>query len=108
MGIKPFFSDKLIVCAFFLYPPIIQNNYPVGILDCFEPVGNGDNCTAFDKRINGFLHLYFIFRVERGGCFVQQDDLCVFQHGTGDGYALLLASGQGAALPKRILLRIVS
>ena len=43
------------------------------------------------------MHLHFIFWVERGGRFVQQDNLCVFQHGTGNGYALLLASGQGTA-----------
>ena len=52
MGIKPFFSDKLIVCAFFLYPPIVQNDYPVGIFDGFEPVGNGNDGASFNQRAN--------------------------------------------------------
>ena len=52
-------------------------------------MGNGYDCTAFDKRADGFLYLHFIFRVKRGGRFVQQNDLCVFQHSTCDGYTLL-------------------
>lgn len=92
MGIKPFLSDKLIVRAFFLYPSIVQDDYPVGILDCFEPVGNGNDGASFNQRVDGFLHLHFIFWVERSGRFVQQDNRRVFQHGTGNGYALLLAS----------------
>ena len=64
MGIKSVLFDKLIVCAFFLYPPVIQNNYPVGILDCFEPVGNGNDGASFNQRVDGFLHLHFIFWVE--------------------------------------------
>ena len=63
MGIKPFLSDKLIVRAFFLYPSIVQDDYPVGILDCFEPVGNGNDGASFNQRVDGFLHLHFIFWV---------------------------------------------
>ena len=88
MSIKSVLIDKLIVCAFFLYPSVIQNDYPVGILDGFESVGNGNDGTPFNQRINGFLHLHFIFWVERSGSFVQQDDLCVFQHGTGNASRL--------------------
>ena len=97
MGIKSVLFDKLIMGALFLYPPVIQNDYPVGILDCFEPMGNGNDGASFNQRVDGFLHLHFIFWVERSGRFIKQDDLCVFQHGTGYGYALLLASGQGTA-----------
>lgn len=52
MGIKPFLSDKLIVRAFFLYPSIVQDDYPVGILDGFEPVGNGNDGASFNQRAN--------------------------------------------------------
>lgn len=48
MSIKSVLFDKPIVCAFFLYPSVIQNDYPVGILDSFKPVGNGDNGTSLD------------------------------------------------------------
>ena len=82
MSIKSVLIDKLIVCAFFFYPSIIQDDYPVGILDCFEPVGNGNDGASFNQRVDGFLYLHLIFRVERGGSFIQQDDLCVFQYGT--------------------------
>ena len=74
MSIKSVLIDKLIVRAFFLYPSIIQDDYPVGILDGFEPVGNGDDGASFNQRVDGFLHLHFIFWVERSGSFVQQDD----------------------------------
>ena len=49
---------------------IVQDDYPVGILDCFEPVGNGNDGASFNQRVDGFLHLHFIFWVERGGSFV--------------------------------------
>ena len=52
MGIKPFLSDKLIVRAFFLYPSVVQDDYPVGILDGFEPVGNGNDGASFNQRAN--------------------------------------------------------
>ena len=97
MSIESVLFDKLIVYAFFLYPSVIQNDYPVGIFDGFEPMGNGNDGASFNQRINGFLHLHFIFWIERSGSFVQQDDLCVFQYGAGNGYALLFASGQGTA-----------
>lgn len=54
--------------SLFLYPSIVQDDYPVGILDCFEPVGNDG--ASFNQRVDGFLHLHFIFWVERGGSFV--------------------------------------
>ena len=78
MGIKSVLSDKLIVCAFFLYPPVVQNDYPIGILDGFEPVGNGNDGASLNQRINSLLHFHFIFRVKRSGRFIQQDDLRVF------------------------------
>ena len=56
MGIKSVLFDKLIMGALFLYPPVIQNDYPVGILDCFEPVGNGNDGASFNQRVDGFLH----------------------------------------------------
>ena len=92
MGIKPFLSDKLIVRALFLYPAVLQDDDAVGIFYGLEPVSYGNDGASFNQRVDGFLHLHFIFWVERSGSFVQQDDLCVFQHGTGNGYALLLAS----------------
>lgn len=70
MGVKPFLSDKLIVCAIFLYPPVVQDYYPVGIFNGFEPVGNSNDCAPLNQRVDGPLHLYFVFGVERGGGFV--------------------------------------
>ena len=53
MGIKSVLIDKLIVRTFFFYPPIVQDDYPVGILDCFEPVGNGNDGASFNQRVDG-------------------------------------------------------
>ncbi len=49
-----------------------------------------------DKCVDGLLHLHLVFRVERCGRFVQQNDRRILQYGTGDGYALLLAAGERA------------
>ena len=48
MSIKSVLFDKPIMCAFFLYPSVVQDNNLVGILDSFKPVGNGDNGTSLD------------------------------------------------------------
>ena len=71
MSVKPLFPEQFIMCAFFLYPSVVQDDYPIGTLDGFEPVGNGNDGTSFNQRVDGFLHLHFIFRVKRGGSFVQ-------------------------------------
>ena len=85
------------MCSFFLYLPVVQDDNPIGVLNGFKPVGNGYHGTSVDERVDGFLHFHFIFGVEGGGRFVQQNDWRVFQNGTGYGYALLLAARQGAA-----------
>ena len=97
MRIEPFLPDKFIVCSFFLYLPVVQDDDPVRILDGLEPVRNGYDGAAFDERVDGFLHFHFIFGVKGGSRFVQQDDRRVLQDGAGNGYALLLPARQGAA-----------
>ena len=52
MGIKSVLFDKLIMGALFLYPSIVQDDYSVGILDGFEPMGNGNDGASFNQRAN--------------------------------------------------------
>ena len=53
---------------------------------------------ALGKLGKGCLHLCFIVRVGKGGSFVQNQDGRIFQHGAGNGNALLLAAGKIHAL----------
>lgn len=48
MSVKPFLLNEFVMGSLFLYPSIVQNDYPVGILDCFEPVGNGNDGASFN------------------------------------------------------------
>ena len=99
LGIPAIGLHQCLMRAFFLYPSAFQDDDPVGIPDGLEPVGNGNNGPPFDQGVDGLLHLQFIFGIERGGRFVQQDDRCVLEDGAGYGYALLFPAGQGAAPP---------
>ena len=49
---------------------------------------------ALGKLSKGCLHLCFIVRVGKSGGLVKQQDGRIFQHGAGNGNALLLAAGQ--------------
>ena len=71
MSVKPLFPEQFIVRSFFLHPSVIQDDYPVGILDSLEPVGYGYDSAAFYQRVNGLLYFHFVFGVKRGGGFVQ-------------------------------------
>ena len=53
---------------------------------------------ALGKLGKGCLHLCFIVRVGKGGGLVQDQDGHIFQHGAGNGNALLLATGKIHAL----------
>ena len=53
---------------------------------------------ALGKPGKGRLHLCFVIRVGKSGGLVQNQDGGIFQHGAGNGNALLLAAGQIHAL----------
>jgi hypothetical protein len=71
----------------------------VAALDRAEAVGNGDGgVVAFEKLGEGVVDESLRFSVQGRGRFVEDQDVGVFEQGTGDGDALLLATGQlGAA-----------
>ena len=69
----------------------------VGVLDGRKAVGDDDERLALHELCHGFLDDGFVFGVGVGGCFVQNDDGCVFHHRAGDGDALALATGEVGA-----------
>ena len=79
----------------FPYLPVVHHDDLICALNGFKPVSNGNYSATLDKRVDGFLHFHFIFGVQRGGRFVKQDDLRIFQDGTGNGYALLFSARKG-------------
>ena len=52
------------------------------------------SCSQF---ADGFHQLLFVFGVDIGGGFIQNDDGRVFQHGPGDGEPLAFAAGEGSS-----------
>ena len=71
MSVKLFLLNEFVMSSLFLYPTVLQDDDAVGIFYGLEPVGNGNDGASFNQRVDGFLHLHFIFWVERGGSFVQ-------------------------------------
>lgn len=72
---------------------VFEDDDFVGIADGFQAMGDDD--AALNQGVDGFLHFHFVFRVEGGGRFVQQDDGSLFQDGAGDGETLFLSAGEG-------------
>ena len=85
----------------------------MGSLFLNDSVGNGDNAgsrayggqavgddeggSALGEVVKGSLNLGLGDGIQSGGCFVQNQDGGVFQENSGDGYPLLLPTGQEGA-----------
>ena len=61
-------------------------------------MGNDHHSLVLNQPGERFLNSGFIFHIQAGAGFVEQDDRCVLQEGPGNGNALALAAGQLAAV----------
>ena len=68
-----------------------------GILDGRKPVCNDDKHLVVNESRKGLLDFSFVFGVGVSGCFVQNDDVCVFENCTCNRDALAFASGEPVA-----------
>ena len=90
-------SNQLVMGALLDDLTVIDNEYFVGMAHSFQPVSNHDDRLIVGQFRNGLHQLLFIFGVNIGSGFVQNDDWCVLHNRPGDGNALALAAGKRAA-----------
>ena len=83
---------RLRSCSFDM--AVVHHNDLVGVHDGGEPVGNDDERLAPHQPGHALLNDGFVFRVGIGCGLVQDNDRCVFEHGTGNGNTLLFAAGE--------------
>ena len=76
---------------------VIDNKNLVGMAHSFQPVSNHDDRLIVGQFCNGLHQLLFVFRVNIGSGFVQNNDRRVLHNRPGDGNALALAAGKRAA-----------
>ena len=60
-------------------------------------MGDDHGGASLHQPLQGVLNLALVFRVERGGRLVEQEDRRVLQEGAGDGDPLALAAGEPRA-----------
>lgn len=92
MSIQSVVIQKVFVSAFFYNATFIENDYRVGVTDCFETVSDNNDSTTSYQGVNGSLYFHFILWVERGSHLVEQYDGSILQDGTSDTEALFLSS----------------
>ena len=71
---------------------VIDNKNLVGMAHGFQPVGNHNDRLAVGQFCNGLHQLLFVFRVNIGCGFVQNDDGCVLHDGARNGNSLTFAA----------------
>jgi hypothetical protein len=70
----------------------------IGMHDGVQAVGDDDGGAALAQMLDRLLHLLFGFRIQRCGCFIEQDDRRVLDQRAGDRDALPLAAGKLRAM----------
>ena len=87
-AVEPVNSNQLVMGALLNDLTVIDHEYPVGMAHGFQPVSNYNDRLIVGQFCNGLHQLLFIFGVNIGGGFVQNDDGCVLHNRPGDGNAL--------------------
>ena len=80
--------------SFLFYTVLVENYYPVSVLYRCKTMRDSKRCTAFCKRLQASGNQQLALIIERRSCLVQYQDLRVLKEHSGNGNALLLASGQ--------------
>lgn len=91
-AVEPVNSNQLIVRALLNDLAVIDHKNLVGMAHSFQPVGDHDDRLVVGQFCNGLHQLLFVFRVNIGCGFVQNDDRRVLHNRPGDGNALVLAA----------------
>src|SRR6185436_2563780 len=78
-------------------PSVIEHDDPIRFQHRCESMRDDDRRPVLHQLFQRLLHIALALRVERAGCFVEQQDRRVSQQRAGDGDALALAAGQSRA-----------
>ena len=97
MGIEAVFCQQFIMGPLFDDAAVVDDDDVVGIADRAQAVGDDDGRAAFHEAVQGSLDDLFAFRIESRRRFIEDEDARVLEDGPGNGDALALAAGQGAA-----------
>ena len=96
-AVEPVNSHQLVMGALLNDLTVIDHKNLVGMAHSFQPVSNHDDRLIVSQFRNSLHQLLFIFGVNIGSGFVQNDDRRVLHNCPGDGDALAFAAGKVAA-----------
>ena len=80
------------------YRAVTRHHDPVRARSGTHPVGEDEDGLVFDEAGERLLNGGFVFHIQAGGGFVQQNDGRILQKRTGDGNALTFAAGKLTAV----------
>lgn len=80
------------MCTLFRDASVFKHDNLIRVLDGLQAVCDDNHRPSGNQRVDCFLYIYFILRIEGGRCFIQQYNGSFFQDGTCDGDALFFSS----------------
>ena len=72
------------MCSLLKYISLIYIHDTTRVLDRGESVGDDEGGTAFQQAVQAFLQQDLGFRVDAGGCFIQNQDRGILQQCSGE------------------------
>ena len=99
-AVEPVNSHQLVMGALLNDLAVIDNEYHIGVAHGFQPVGDHDDRLIVGQFRNGLHQLLFIFGVDIGGGFVQNDDGCVLHNRPRNGNSLTFAAALHVPEPR--------
>lgn len=92
--INPFLFYQFLMGAPLYDFSVIYNQDLIRVPNRGQAMRNDHQCFIFYQRTDRLLQMHFVFRVNAGCCFVQQNNGRILEHGPGNGNTLLLAAGE--------------
>lgn len=96
-GVRATLGNETKMCALLDDATLAHDHDVIGLPDRCQLMSNDDGGPALRSSIQRLLHDAFSMRIERTSRLVQQQNLRFRGDGSGDGDALLLATGKEAA-----------
>ncbi len=94
--VETFVSQETVVGALLNDLTILEDENFISLLNGGEAVGNDKAGPTFHQSTHGLLYQEFQPGINRGGCFIQNQNLRVSQEGPSNGQKLLLTQGDVA------------
>ena len=85
MSIYAVLPHQLGVLALLYNAPFVHDEYPISVFNGRKPVRDDDCCFVFQQLIEGTHQLFFVFGIDAGRRFVEDDNGTRFEHCPRDG-----------------------